>query len=413
MRLLHVTHQYRPAIGGAEQHIANLSEEVARRGHNVTVFTSRSRDYTSWRNELPPSERLAGVQIHRFRSLLRGKCTWRMLAYGYRNYARSRSRRYEPWILFGNGPICPSLYWAVWRHAARYDLVHINNLHYAHALLAFTAARQRGLPVVLTPHIHVEQPVTYDVGYMWQMLRHSDHVIADTPAERQFLLDAGLERRRVTTAGVGIDLEKFRLLDQAACRRDLGLSTDAFVLLFLGRKTEYKGLDVVLAAFASLRECLPHLQLLAVGADTDHSRTLWARYGGLAGVHNLGGVPEETRLAALNACDCLVMPSEAEAFGLVYLEAWAVGKPVIGARTRAVGNLIADGKDGYLVSPGNADELVCCIAHLAGNPALAQEVGQRGRAKVARRYTIAHIGDIVEGVYSRTLRRHRQEEGNG
>jgi len=411
MRLLHVAHQYRPAVGGAEQHIISLSEEMVRRGHDVTVFTSRSRDYQSWRNELPPEEQLAGVQIHRFRSLVRGKRTWRMLAYGYRNYTRSRSWRHEPWIFLGNGPVCPGLYWALWRQAADFDLVHINNLHYAHALPAFRAARRRGLPIVLTPHIHMEQPVTYDVGYMWRMLRQSDHVIADTPAERHFLLDAGLERQRVTTAGVGIHLEDFRRLDQTACRRDLGLPADAFVLLFLGRKTEYKGLDLVLAACASLREHLPHLRLLAVGADTDYSETLWARYRSLPGVHNLGGVSAETRLAALNACDCLVMPSGAEAFGLVYLEAWAVGKPVIGARTSAVGNLITEGKDGCLVSPGSSGELAERITHLAEHPTLAREMGEGGRSKVARRYTLDRIGDMVEGIYRRALRQHNRERG--
>ncbi len=413
MRLLHVTHQYRPAVGGAEQHIVNLSEEMARRGHDVTVFTSRSRDYRTWRNELPPSERLDGVRVHRFWSFGRGKWAWRMLDYGYRYYARTRARRYEPWIFLGSGPVCPGLFWAVLRQANNYDLVHINNLHYTHAALTFKAARWRELPVVLTPHVHVEQPVTYDVGYMWAMLRGSDHVVADTRAERQFLLDAGLPRQRVTTAGVGLRLDEFPVLDPEACRRELNLPADAFVLLFLGRKTEYKGLDLVLEAFAGLRSRHPHLYLLAIGADTDHSRELWARHGHLAGVRNLGGVPDETRLAALNACDCLVMPSKAEAFGIVYLEAWVVGKPVIGARTRAVSSLIDDGQDGYLVSPGSAGELADRIAHLVENPILTQEMGQRGRSKVTRRYTVARIGDVVEGVYLRVLRRAHQAQNGG
>lgn len=413
MRLLHVTHQYRPAVGGAEQHSINLSEEMARRGHDVTVLTSRSRDYRSWRNELPPSENLAGVQVRRFWSFVRGKRTWRLLRYGYQGYERTRSRRYEPWIFVGNGPVCPGLFRAMLREAARYDLVHINNLHYAHAATAFAAARWRGLPVVLTPHIHVEQPVTYDVGYMWAMLRGSDHVVADTRAERQFLLDAGLDQQRITTAGVGLRLDEFPVLDQAACRRDFGLPADAFVLLFLGRKTEYKGLDLALEAVALLRERHPQLFLLAVGADTDYSQALWARYGSLAGVRNLGGVPDETRLAALNACDCLLMPSRAEAFGIVYLEAWAVGKPVIGARTRAVSSLIDDGVDGFLVSPGSVGELAERLARLVQHPALARDMGERGRSKVARRYTVARIGDVVEGVYRRVLRRAHQTQNGG
>lgn len=406
MRILHVSHQYRPAIGGAELYITNLSEELARRGHRVTVFTSRARDYHTWRSELTPVEQLDGVHVQRFGSLVRGARTWRMLDRGYRGYWRTRSRRYEPLIFLGNGPVCPGLLWALLRGAQDHDLVHINNLHYAHAAAAYWAAKRRRLPVVLTPHVHTEQPVTYDVGYMQNVLRGSDHVVADTQAERKFLIELGLDRQRTTTAGVGLRLEAFPLRDVRACRQELGLPGDAFVLLFLGRKTEYKGLALAVEAFAALQPQHPNLRLLAVGPETDYSQALWTRYHGLPGLSQLDRVPDEVRLAALNACDCLVMPSSGEAFGLVYLEAWAVGRPVIGARTPAVSSLISEGQDGYLVAPDSASQLADRIARLVQDPALGRQMGERGRDKLLNRYTVPRITDIVEGIYLRVLRRH-------
>jgi glycosyltransferase involved in cell wall biosynthesis len=411
MRLLHVTHQYRPAIGGAEQYIANLSEELAKRDHKVTVFSSRSRDYLTWQSELPRAEQLDGVQLRRFWSFVRGPRTWRMLNYGYRHYWRSRSWYYEPLILLGNGPVCPGLFWAVLKQASSYDLIHINNLHYAHAGMAFLAARWRKVPIVITPHLHMEQPVTYDVGYLQSMLRASDHVIAVTQAERQFLIDAGFEHQRITTAGNGILVEQFPTQDRLTCRRELGLPDDAFVLLFLGRKTEYKGLDLVLKAYVALQKQYPDLHLLTVGPETDHSRALWARHVGLPRLTNHGSVPDATRLAALNACDCLAMPSSGEAFGIVFLEAWIVGKPVIGARTHAVSSIIADGQDGFLIEPGSVEELADRIVRLMENPSLTQQMGERGRANVLSRYTVPRITDIVEGVYLRLLRRRGYQVG--
>jgi glycosyltransferase involved in cell wall biosynthesis len=411
MRLLHVTHQYRPAIGGAEHYITSLSEELALRGHRVTVFASRSRDYVTWRTELPGFEELAGVRVHRFRSLVRGAHTWRILDYGYRSYWRTRSCRYEPLIFLGNGPVCFRLFWAMLRQASDYDLVHINNLHYAHAAMAYLAAKRRNLPVVLTPHIHIEQPVTYDVRYMQTILKGSDHIIADTQAEREFLIEAGLDHQRITTAGVGLGPEMFSIRDKRACRQELGLPAEAFVLLFLGRKTEYKGLDLTLKAFATLQQQHPHLYLLAVGQETDYSRALWARYERLPHLVIHESVPNKTRLTVLNACDCLVMPSTGEAFGIVFLEAWAVGKPVIGARTPAVSSLIADEGDGYLIPTDSVSQLTDRIAWLLQNPDLGQRMGERGRTKVMNRYTVPRITDIVEGIYLRVLRRHRRRVG--
>jgi glycosyltransferase involved in cell wall biosynthesis len=411
MRLLHVTHQYRPAIGGAEQYITALSEELAARGHEVTVYTSRSLDYRSWRSELVPAEDLAGVRVRRFRSLVRGPRAWRWLEYGLRHYWPNRARRYEPLIYLGNGPVCPGLFRAVSRHAREFDLVHLNHLHYAHSVTAYAAIRRQDVPIVVTPHLHIEQPVTYDVGYMRAILRGSEHILADSPAEREFLLSEGLDRERVTTVGIGICPEQFEGHGRMASRSELGLPAGAFVVLFLGRKTEYKGLDAALSAYAALQERYPHLHLLAVGPETEYSQSLWGRYDGLLRLHRMGAVADEVRLAALSASDCLVMPSTGEAFGIVYLEAWAAGIPVIGARTRAVSGIIADGRDGYLVSPDEPDQVADRLARWIENPALAREMGECGRQKVDSRYTVSHIADMVEGVYLRTLRRYGSRDG--
>ena len=113
MRIIHVSHQYAPAIGGSEQYITDLSENLVRRGHTVDVFTSQARDYHAWRNELPAGEVINGVTVRRFASLTRGPRTWRILATGLRNYRQSRSPLFEPAIFFGNGPVSWPLFRAI------------------------------------------------------------------------------------------------------------------------------------------------------------------------------------------------------------------------------------------------------------------------------------------------------------
>ncbi|NLF01399.1 MAG: glycosyltransferase family 4 protein [Anaerolineales bacterium] len=410
MRLLHVTHQYRPAIGGAEKHITDLSEELARRGHSVDVFTSRSVDYHSWRSELPAFERLDGVDVHRFASLPRGRSAWRMLAYGFRNYWRTQARRYEPFIFCGSGPLMPGMFWAILRHGRRYDLMHISNLHYSHAYTAYVAAHILGLPTIITPHVHAEQRETHDVGYLHSMLSGSHAVLADTQAEKEYLL-AREWNSRVIVGGIGLRLDRYPALDPGESRAQFGLPQNGFVVLFLGRKADYKGLDVCLEAFCALRRVRQDAYFLAVGPETPSSERLWERYRGLEGLRVCGSVSDETRLAALAACDVLAMPSVGEAFGIVYLEAWAYDKPVIAARIKSVSSIVSDGQDGFLIEPGGVAEMAGHLSYMADHPDEAKRMGTQGRAKLERRYTVQRIGDIVEGTYARVMRRHRTMHG--
>jgi len=404
MRLLHVTHQYSPALGGSEKYITDLSEELARRGHQVDVFTTRSQDYRTWRSELPPFECVNGVNIYRFPSLERGPRTWRILSYGLSHYRRTRARRYEPFILWGNGPLSPLLFLNLLWKGGRYDLVHLNLLHYAHTAYAYWAAKARGLLVVITPHVHSEQDETYSAGYLQAILRGSDLIFADTQAEKRFLESLGIVSQRIVVGGVGVKLEAFPSLDKEACRRKWRLPKEAFVLLFLGRKTEYKGLAWLLQAFLALRTRHEELYWLVIGPETAYSQRLFAPYGELPGLLQRGAVSEEEKVEALNACDLLAMPSVGEAFGIVYLEAWASGKPVIGARAGVIPTIITHGQDGVLVSPGDVGELTRQIERMIGDPAWRHQLGLKGYQKVKRRYTVSRIADIVEGACARLLR---------
>lgn len=411
MRLLHVTHQYYPAIGGSERYITDLSETLVRRGHEVTVFTSQSRDYHTWENVLPPREQINGVAVYRFPSLRRGPLAWKLLEIGLRNYSQFRSPMFAPHIFIGNGPLSPQLFAALLRHAGEFDLVHINQLHYAHAWTAYLATQPRRRPLVVTPHIHVEQPATYDVGYLWRILRHSDTVLAVTRAEQQFL-QHHLPDHQVTLGGNGLNLAAFPPRNQQQSRQCLELPADAFVILFLGRKTEYKGLEQVIEAFVRLRQHRDDVYMLAVGPETTYSEHLWAQIGPCDGLIVRGTVSDDERLHALAACDVLALPSTGEAFGIVYLEAWAYAKPVIGANIQSVASLIEDGVDGFVVEAHQPGSLLRVLMTLVNDPALAATMGRAGQRKLYQHYTTERITDVVEGACLRLLRRMRTETGS-
>ena len=98
----------------------------------------------------------------------------------------------------------------------------------------------------------------------------------------------------------------------------------------------------------------------------------------------------------------MALPSRTESFGIVYLEAWLLGKPVIGARAGAVPDVIGDGRDGLLVEFGDVPGLARAIARLLDDRALASEMARHGREKALRLYTwerqYARLRAIVEQV---------------
>jgi glycosyltransferase involved in cell wall biosynthesis len=304
----------------------------------------------------------------------------------------------------------PGLFQAIATQAHRYDLMHINQLHYAHAATAYCAAKLRNLPVVITPHLHAEQRETYDVGYLQAVLHGSEVIFTDTSGEHDFLVKQGFPPMQVVTGGGSLNLALFPPQNPSTARAQLGIPPDAFVVLFLGRKIHYKGLEPSLAAFMALRQSHPNAFFVAMGPETETSLKLWRELGTIPNLLVRDRVEDAERLAALAAADVLLLPSTGEAFGIVYLEAWAYHKPVIGSPIQAVKALISDGIDGWLIEPGQVAAIAERLRRLADNPAEARAAGDAGHAKLLRRYTTVRVADLVEGAYYRACRRHRSHQ---
>jgi glycosyltransferase involved in cell wall biosynthesis len=212
-------------------------------------------------------------------------------------------------------------------------------------------------------------------------------------------------RDRVLVAGNGVRLDRFPRLDRDACRARLGLPRDAFVMLFLGRKVYYKGVQTTLQALRRLRDRYPTAHLVTAGPAAGETAELMAPFRGLDRWLNLDEVSETQKIDLLNACDVLLLPSTGEAFGIVFLEAWAVGKPVIGARAGAIPWVIDDGTDGFLADPTDGAAWAAAVERLIVAPELAQRLGEAGHAKVRGRYSVQRITDVIEDGYRAVLER--------
>lgn len=169
----------------------------------------------------------------------------------------------------------------------------------------------------------------------------------------------------------------------------------------LTKLQRYKGIDVVLQALPIILNSIPEVRYLVVGTGNDISylTTLANQLGVASSVHFLGSVTDE-ELAALYAhCNLFVMPSREvtqskryhyEGFGIVYLEANAFGKPVIGGDCGGIQDAILDHQTGFLIDPTNIYQLVDKILCLLKDTELSKKFGENGRNRVLREFNWDH-----------------------
>jgi glycosyltransferase involved in cell wall biosynthesis len=168
----------------------------------------------------------------------------------------------------------------------------------------------------------------------------------------------------------------------------------------LGQQFRYKGVGAMLEAAPLVWQQHPEITFVFIGPQTRYSNGIFAGVNDPR-IRNLGPLDLETKTSALAACEFLCLPSSQESFGGVYVEAWAMGKAVVGGRIAPVAELISEGKEG-LLSSQDAGELASQISLLLANPQLCAKMGAAGAERVHARYTWARIAkqtaDIYEGL---------------
>jgi phosphatidylinositol alpha-1,6-mannosyltransferase len=200
----------------------------------------------------------------------------------------------------------------------------------------------------------------------------------------------------------GVDPNQFQPSDVSGLRVDLaGRNAGGPILLSVARLVTRKGLDTALRSFAEVLKDFPNATYVILGDGPDYGRL--ARLANELGVTpNVCFIARSTRPLAdyYNACDLFVMPAreepgDIEGFGLVFLEAGACGKPVIGARAGGVTDAILDGETGLLVAPDDPEALTHAIQGLLRDPARCEALGTAARARILRECTWDHAADRI------------------
>lgn len=304
-----------------------------------------------------------------------------------------------------------------------YDLIH------SHYWLSGLVAKQLravwgdSIPIVQMFHTlgHMKNRIAMDdaeraspqrIDAESRILEFADRIIISTPAEEaQLKWLYGADTSKVTTLPPGVCLERFRPLPKELAKEQLGIPQRNRNIIFAGRIEPLKGIDTLLRAMALIQERRPaaveNVCVAIIGGDpwTDDADNEMARLQDLRqelGIHDLvtflGSKDQDVLPFYYAAAEMVVMPSHYESFGLVALEAMAMGTPVIASEVGGLAFLVRDGETGFHVPSRDPEALAERIYRLLVDHNCRSALGQNARA-YAQQFAWPIIADRMLRLY--------------
>lgn len=366
MEIVHVFHNYYPALGGMERAVKYLAEEQAKLGHKVTVITSKIGA-----DNRPKEEILGGVKIVRVKS-------FRFL------YNDLTIPLEDPDI-------------------GKADIIHAHSQNSLFSLMMARRLKKKiGGKMVFYfmavdafrdhPNIAIRLlGPSYGVWSVKRALEISDLALVKSRRDKKALKSKyGVEAIYIPD---GIPDYYFTIeRNPYKFREKFGIKQDK-IFLYIGRLHKLKGPHVLVKALRYIDD--RNLAAVFIGPDDGYKKhiiSLAKRLGVEDRVYLLEYLSEEDKIHAIDASTAVIVPSlcdYVEAYSLVISEAWARGKPVIASSIGELPYRVRDGENGLLVRPGNEKMLAEAMTKLLDDSRLAQRMGEKGKKEVVTWKNIA------------------------
>ncbi|PMR59287.1 hypothetical protein C1A38_20310 [Verrucosispora sp. ts21] len=258
---------------------------------------------------------------------------------------------------------------------------------------AVRLARRYGARLVLTP---CSAPQVWpDPVLAGEVCRAADVVFALTVTEMTALSDLGVRGDQLRRLPSASDLTG--PVDTAEFRRRHGI--DGPFVLFVGRRMVSKGYRTLLEAMATVWHRLPATRFVFIGPDVDPDASAHFAAHADPRLHDLGTVDEQTKHDAIAACELLCLPSVADVFPLVFVEAWTCGRPVVSGAFAGAHQVVREGVDGLVVPPG-PESVAAALIELLANDVRRRRLGAAGRRRAERSFGWDRVIDAYESSYA-------------
>lgn len=377
MKILMLNYEFPPMGGGAGNATDNISKEMVKMGHDLTVLTSGYGD-------LPKFELKDGVKIYRVFSWRKGihDCGFRG-AYSY---------------LFSAAFKLLSL-----KKTDQFDIIHYF-FSLPTGLLSLVPWAFRRTPYIVS--LRGSDVPYYDIYnskvHFFNLALKPVNKYIWKKAKRVIALSESLKTTALKSAtnqpiGVipnGVETELFKPNSNG---RQPGKQLR---LITVSRLIKRKGIDHILKALAELRDEKISLLIVGTGSYEDYLKELCSKLKLNDIVNFYGYCPREELPKLYNNADIFILPSLAESFGLVFAEAMACGLPIIGAKTGGIVDLVLK-ENGILVEPGGIDEIKEAIVEMRKKSNdMMQNMGKANRRRIDMYYSWKDVAQKYLDLYN-------------
>ncbi|NTV51862.1 MAG: glycosyltransferase family 4 protein [Candidatus Firestonebacteria bacterium] len=296
----------------------------------------------------------------------------------------------------------------------RQEKIQIIHAHWSRDLsnLILASGLSGRIPIVLTKHVYATEPKR-DPFHTW-VYRHTDRVLAVSQVVAENVRQTvRIETGKVLTVYNGLDLRERWNRSRVATadlRAQFGVPAGAPILGFAGRLNAGKGPHLVLEAFARLASKYPLWHLVLVGRAVGESEENYL--AGLREIIQTRGLARRVHLVdyrtdmpeVMRTFDVLACPSVFESFGMVVIEAMAMGCAVVGSDSGGIPEIISSGVNGALFAAGDSHALAVSLEPLLAKPEIRQRLGEAGWKMVCDRFSLEHSARQVYEIYQTLLK---------
>lgn len=362
--------------GGVENVVYNLAVQMAKRGHDVFIFTSAIDSNSS-----------------------------------IENYNNIKIYRYAKSFNIGSSPISLSSLYKPLFLASPLDIVHVHLGNLPLPLIGSFYSKINNKPLITTYH------ADYMGGFGSLVRRFGvylfDNFIADillkssdiilTPSEYYINESKQLSNIRNSVVPIpnGINLKDFDLnISKSEARTKLNLLNDKQIILFVGSLTPRKGPDILLKAMVDVHQKISDAYLVFIGDGMMKKdlEDLARRLNIDQNVRFTGFISDDLKLLYYKASDLFVLPSLLESFGIVLLEASAVGLPLVVSNLEAFNTIVKDGYNGFFTKKGDQKDLGEKIVYILQNKDLRIKMSKNAKEN-SNNYSWTRVADETEKIY--------------